>query len=233
MDGTGLLFEPLLEALPAWIKPRVVAYPPREPLGYAELLKHVQAACQATEEFVVLAESFSGPLALMLAATRPRGLRGVVLCASFVRCPCSAPWRWLVVIARPICIRMAPKWPARRLLLGRHGSDRMHRLFERAIATVSAETMAGRARAIAGVDVTAELRSCRLPLLYLLANEDRVVGPKCLAAIQREKPDVEVVELAAPHLLLQACPQEATRAVAEFVKRAMTGSGTSGELSPE
>lgn len=38
MDGTGLLFEPLLEALPGWLEPKVIAYPGHEPLGYAELL---------------------------------------------------------------------------------------------------------------------------------------------------------------------------------------------------
>lgn len=220
MDGSGLLFEPLLEALPSWIEPRVVAYPPREPLGYAELIRHVQAACPATEDFFVLAESFSGPLALMLAASQPRGLLGVVLCASFIRCPWSAPWRWLAALAPPICFRLAPWWPARRLLVGRQGSDRLHRLFERAAATVSADAMAARARAIAGVDVTAELRSCPLPLMYLMAREDQVVGPMCLDMIRREKPDVEVVELSGPHLLLQARPQEAAHAITQFVKRA-------------
>lgn len=219
MDGTGLMFEPLLEALPSWIEPSVVAYPPQEPLGYAELLGHVQAACPAAEEFVVLAESFSGPLAVLLAASEPRGLRGVVLSASFIRCPLSGPWRWVLARARPIWFRLAPKWPARRFLFGRHGNDRLDRLLARALAMVSPETMSARVRAIAGVDVTTELRTCRLPLLYLIAKEDRVVGPKCLARIQTEKPDTQVVELAGPHLLLQACPQEAMDQIAKFARR--------------
>jgi hypothetical protein len=226
MDGTGLLFEPLLEALPNWIEPSIVVYPPQEPLGYAELLAHVQTACPTAEEFAVLAESFSGPLAVMLAASEPRGLHGVVLAASFIRCPLSAPWSWLLSRARPICFRLAPKWPARRLLFGRHGNDCLDRLLATALAMVSPETMAARARTIAGVDVTAELRSCQLPLVYLIAKEDRVVRPNCLAMIQSEKPDIEVVELAGPHLLLQACPQEAAHAVASFVERSMIGPGS-------
>src|SRR5262245_9526883 len=186
MDGTGLLFEPLLEALPDWIKPRVVAYPPHQPLGYTELLTHVQAACPTMEDFVLLAESFSGPLALMLAASQPRGLRGVVLCASFINFPWSAPWRWLAALARPGRSRSAPRWPARRVLLGRDGNDRLHDLLAQAMATVSAEALAARARAIAAVDVSAQLRSYRLPLLYLRAREDRVVGSMSLRRIRKK-----------------------------------------------
>jgi len=32
-DGTGLLFEPLVKALPSCLTAHVVAYPPEQPLG--------------------------------------------------------------------------------------------------------------------------------------------------------------------------------------------------------
>jgi len=44
MDGTGQLFEPLLEALPQPWSAHVVSYPVDKPLGYAELLPLVAAA---------------------------------------------------------------------------------------------------------------------------------------------------------------------------------------------
>ena len=68
MDGTGRLFGPLLRALPPALSPVVVAYPVDQPYGYAELLPLVEAAAPAGAEFVVLGESFSGPLALLLAS---------------------------------------------------------------------------------------------------------------------------------------------------------------------
>ena len=82
MDGTGQLFGPLLRILPPGLEAAVVAYPPDRPCGYAELLPLVEAAVPDGGEFLILGESFSGPLALLLAASRPRGLRGVILCAS-------------------------------------------------------------------------------------------------------------------------------------------------------
>lgn len=220
MDGTGLMFEPLLKALPDWLQPTVVAYPTQEPLDYEGLFPLVRSACPPTGEFVVLAESFSGPLAVMLAASDPPGLRGVILCASFIQCPLWAPFRWIAAAARPVYFRLTPTWAARWALLGRHGTDdRLNRLFATATSTVGPAAMAARARAVAGVDVTAELRLCQVPLLYLIAKYDRVVGPSCLSAIQREKPDTQVVELAGPHLLLQALPVEAAHEVGQFITK--------------
>src|SRR6516225_8307668 len=87
MDGTGRLFEPLLPFLPPSLVAVVLAYPPDRPLDYAELLPYVEAAIPDGQEFLVLGESFSGPLALLLAARQPPGLRGIILCASFARSP--------------------------------------------------------------------------------------------------------------------------------------------------
>ena len=219
MDGTGLLFDPLLESLPDWLHPNVVAYPPNEPLGYAELFPLVRNARPPVGDFVVLAESFSGPLALMLAAVEPPGLRGIILCASFIRFPLSAPFRLIAAATQPICFRLAPTWIARWALMGNHGTAHLNRLFATATATVSPTTMATRARAIANVDVTAELRSCRVPLLYLSGQNDRVVGPNCLSEIRRVKPDTKVVELPGPHLLLQTFPEEAAFEIDQFTSK--------------
>jgi pimeloyl-ACP methyl ester carboxylesterase len=87
MDGTGRLFGPLLRILPPGLEAAVVAYPADRPCGYAELLPLVEAAVPDGGEFLILGESFSGPLASLLAARRPRRLRGVILCASFARSP--------------------------------------------------------------------------------------------------------------------------------------------------
>lgn len=90
IDGTALMFAPLVEALPPGIRPLPVSYPREEPLGYRELSALVRAALPRDAPFLLLGESFSGPLALMAAAEGPPGLLGVILCASFIR----SPVRW-------------------------------------------------------------------------------------------------------------------------------------------
>ncbi len=41
LDGTGILFEPLVRALPSHLSPVIIAYATQETLGYAELVEYV------------------------------------------------------------------------------------------------------------------------------------------------------------------------------------------------
>src|SRR4051812_35337188 len=66
LDGSGRLFQPLLAELPKWIEPVVVAYPP-ERARFDELVPIARERLPHSGAFALLGESFSGPLALMLA----------------------------------------------------------------------------------------------------------------------------------------------------------------------
>ena len=93
MDGTGELFEPLAQAMERRDAIDVVRYPGTEPLGYDELERLVRAQLPAGQPFVLLGESFSGPLAISIAASPPPGLRGLILCCSFARTASLAAMR--------------------------------------------------------------------------------------------------------------------------------------------
>src|SRR5262249_4043745 len=125
MDGTGLLFEPFVEALPSTLVPLVVSYPPRESLGYEDLLDLAVHALPSEGPFVLLGESFFGFLALMVVASRPPGLIAVVLCASFVRSP--IPWfpRALAAIVRRSLFGLVPSFVETALLLGRDATPEL------------------------------------------------------------------------------------------------------------
>lgn len=85
MDGTGRLFAPLLSRLDDRLEPVVIAYPGHEQLDYDQLHEFVRARLPKGEPFILLGESFSGPVAITLAATAPTGLCGLILCATFMR----------------------------------------------------------------------------------------------------------------------------------------------------
>ena len=52
LDGSGLLFRPLISRLPPEIRPTVVTYPPDQALGYEDLLPRVMAALPNSSPFV-------------------------------------------------------------------------------------------------------------------------------------------------------------------------------------
>ncbi|HET8734682.1 MAG TPA: alpha/beta hydrolase, partial [Anaeromyxobacteraceae bacterium] len=101
LDGSADLFARFLGAATGALDFRRVPYPRDRFLGYAELEALVRARLPAGEPFAILGESFGGPLALRVAASRPAGLVGLVLVATFHRKP-----------ANPIIARAAPLGPA-------------------------------------------------------------------------------------------------------------------------
>ncbi len=228
MDGTGRLFKPLVEALPASLSATIIAYPPDQPLGYSELLPLVEAAVAEESKFVLVGESFSGPLAIMLAARRPLGLQGLVLCASFVQFPFrQLPTQWRTMI-RSWMFHFQPRWLIAWALLGRHSYGRVGRLLRETLALVSPTALAARAQSVATLDVTGALRDCPVPVLYLRPSEDWLIPRDCVAQIQSVQPHTEVVEIPGPHLVLQACPRPAAQILESFCQHRTASIPTNG-----
>lgn len=226
MDGTGILFEPFLELLPLRLEAKVVSYPVNEPCGYKELLGHVRAALPDDGPIIILGESFSGPLAIMAAAARPRGLQGVVLCASFVRSP--VPWfvRFSDALVTPMTVAMVPTFIKSRVLMGARATPRLRSLFSRVETLVSPDVIVARIKAVLRVDVSDELRGCPVPLLYLRGQHDSLVPARCSELIAECKPDSHIVSLAAPHLVLQTNPADAITAIGKFIENGIKASVT-------
>jgi pimeloyl-[acyl-carrier protein] methyl ester esterase len=217
MDGTGLLFKPFLEAMGDEAETAItaIAYPARDVLGYAELSELAFNALPRTGPLLILGESFSGPIAVTLAARCADRVQGVILCCSFVRNP-RPRWSWL----RPLLhgAPMPPTALVTRALFGRHATAHLRSLLAQALADVAPDVLRARLVSVSRVDASAALTSLRAPLLCLRAREDRLVPASALALIQRLRPETRIVEVDAPHALLQACPEEAAVAVTAFVR---------------
>ena len=69
MDGSGQLFAPFIAALGDGFNVKVVRYPVDLPLGYDGLEQIARAAIPPEGAVVLLGESFSGPIAVSLAAS--------------------------------------------------------------------------------------------------------------------------------------------------------------------
>lgn len=218
LDGTGALFRPLLPHLPPSLRPSVVRYPGDEELGYDALLERVISALPTQERFIILGESFSGPLALMVADTNPSGLEGIVLCATFVRNPRRLRARWLQRLVRPWAFRMYPKFSEAKALLGGYSSPELRASVAEAIAAVTPEVLAFRIREVMNVDASAQLRRCPVPVLYLRGRRDFVVPKHNAREIARISNKVTITSIAAPHMVLQTRPAEAAAAIVRFAE---------------
>jgi pimeloyl-[acyl-carrier protein] methyl ester esterase len=218
MDGTGDLFEWFIKALPEGFEALPVRYPRDRPLSYSELMRLVEEA-SPRESFVLLAESFSTPLAIQYAATHPNRLKGLVLCAAFASSPISGLRKSVAKLFAPIMFqRNMPELAIRRWLVGADAPSSLIESVRAAIASVQASVLMRRMHGILACDVRADLQRLSMPVLYLQAAQDRVVHPSALVEILQTKPEIRVARLEGPHLLLQRNPHESAKIVAAFMR---------------
>jgi pimeloyl-ACP methyl ester carboxylesterase len=216
MDGTGRLFERFIRALGTETKVQVVAYPPDKPLHYSKLQSFVQNALPANEPFVLLAESFSGPIAIEFAANAGAQLRGLVLCCTFARNP-RAYLGWTKALLGLVPFDSIPAFAISRLLLGQFETPQLRAEIAHAVAQVSPQVMRTRMRAVLEVNVSAQLSRIKVPCVYLRATADRLVPANEGAYLRSLLPAIQICEISGPHCLLQASPGESALAVKAFL----------------
>jgi pimeloyl-[acyl-carrier protein] methyl ester esterase len=217
LDGTDVFFRPLLALLPRTIRPLVLCYPQTGPNGYADLLGFVRGAVAEIPEFYVLGSSFSGPLAVMLAAAEPQKVRGIILSATFLRSPRRQLNRFRFAAIGPViwAIRVARRIP---VWTRRSRDDPFRRAKRETWSRVSARCLAGRVRAILAVDVRDVLRICVQPVLCIVFGSDRVVARNSSEEILLHRPATKRVTLPGDHFAFYSDPARFADAVVRFMQ---------------
>jgi pimeloyl-ACP methyl ester carboxylesterase len=220
LDGTGLLFADFvaeLKQVAPELEPIVVRYPTDQVLGYAELERIARQSLPANRPFVLLGESFSGPISISIAASRPPGLVGLILVCTFARYPREL-FRRLQRLAPLVPVKGRVVSLARRIAAHQPISAVVEAKLMEASGKVSSEVFRKRISELLKIDVSEKLGEIDVPILDLRALKDGVVPNRAARDIRRLGRRVSMVEMDAPHFILQALPRETAVAVREFVR---------------
>lgn len=202
LDGTGKLFAPLLRQLAADLHVEVVVLPSEQALGYEDLCTHVEARLPAETEFVLVAESFAGPLAIMLAARKPPRLRGIVLCATFSTL--AGSWlRSALPIAPAVSPHAVPMPVLSWILMGRRATPELEHALRESLRCVRGAVLKARALAALHVDVTSEARSLSLPVLVIRPTRDRLLPSMVYERTISGLSNARTCHVDGPHFILQ------------------------------
>jgi pimeloyl-[acyl-carrier protein] methyl ester esterase len=218
LDGTATLHTEFVASVgPAFDSVTVIPYPPNEALGYVALEALARAQLPTAAPFVLLGESFSGPVALSIAADPPPNLIGLVLSTTFAKSPVPllSPFAALTSIAP---VRALPISLLSWLLFGRWATPQLEASLHNALLAVSPGVLRFRAAAAMRANVSASLGSIAVPVLYLRSSHDRLLSPAAGRHILSAIPQCTTVDIAGPHLLLQAAPKDCALAVGAFAR---------------
>ncbi len=218
MDGSGLLSGPLVEEL-AGESVLSVRFPVDDPSGFNRLTDFVRTQLPREGQFVLFAESFSGPIAIRLAAERPRGLIGLILCASFAACPAQR-LRVLKPLLPFLPIGPMARGLGPRVLAGRFRTSGTTRLLRDAIGRLSAKVLRSRVEAVIEADETATLAEVRVPALFIRASEDALISNAAVERMLRSCPSGRVIDVLGPHALTLCAPREVADVIRGFVESA-------------
>jgi len=193
-------------------------YPTDASWSYSQMLGVVEFFVPASEGFVLLAESYSTPLAIQIAATNPPNLKGLILCAGFAASPIRGWRKSLAWVIAPLVFRLPlPKIALSVFLVGMDAPESLHAAVRAAIHSVNPAVLTERLRQVLAVDARLALSRVSVPILLIQAQQDRLVGQPCLDEMEGIKPQIKVVQINGPHLILQREPQRTAGIVAEFM----------------
>jgi hypothetical protein len=216
LDGGTRLSRPFVDRLPPTLAPLSLELPADIFLDRPRLLEWLGERLPRDRPFLLLAQSFTTPLAVDLA--RRHQVRGLILVTPLFRAP-----RWgLTLAARftpAFLLRLhPPRFAVRRLLLGGDAPADLLDTFDASLRAVPGHVVAGRIRELGRWFADSVPLEPPCPTLCLHALEDRLLtGP----IPQVSTDSVTHVALAGPHLLLPRYPAE----VADQVIRFLAGTG--------
>lgn len=146
MDGTGKLFAPFVKALEDTFPTRVIAYPASGAKSYEEVTAWVRERLPRGD-FILVGESFAGPMAAGIAAERPEGLVALILCSTFIRNPRPMA-RYLSSLIGLISASQRLAWLASPALLGLRASGELRKQLIDAVGDMTSHTLRGRLRSV-------------------------------------------------------------------------------------
>ena len=218
LDGTARLHSAFVDAVrTAFDDVMVMSYPPDESLGYLALEARIRPALPASVPFVLMGESFSGPIAISIAANPLANMHGLILSTTFAASPNAlfAPFAPLTRIAP---VRVLPRAVLRWWLFGRWSTAALEQSLANALLSVAPRVLRERAAAALRINVMQACSAVAMPVLYLRATHDRLLSPRACRQVMAAIPHCIVKDIAGPHLLLQTQPAACARAVRDFAK---------------
>ncbi len=217
LHGTEELYDALKARLPGQIQAEFITLPTSGKQDYGTLsswLDHELAHGPDQQRRLLIAESFSGPLALRWAEKRPDKVAGVVLAASY----CDAPLNPGIALLplRPLFMVRPPRKTLRHFLIGEDASEAEVARLRSVVQAIPAATLSKRARAIL------ELMECDSPVLpdtpvmILQAQSDNLVPWEAQRKLEACYPSAQTHWIESPHLMFQRHPEQCLTYILEF-----------------
>ncbi len=201
-DGTGVFFADLAQHLKSYAEVRILTYPRDQPLDYDSLCQYLRPQLPTDAEYILIAESFAGPLAILLAHTAQKKPSKIILAASFFKAPWAFPPLILRLVSSAVGAIRPPEWLIQRLLLSPRNRHLSKQIAE-TITLIEPVVLKSRLNAALTCNLTPIVKMLDSPILYIRGQHDRLIPKACAEAFVLINPNVTVTVIDAAHFVFQ------------------------------
>lgn len=210
LHGSRALFSSFVALAPAWASCLPLALPTIGGQSFDEITDLLLPELRPLEGFVLLGESFSGPIAARLSARLGQKVALLVLCNPVVEMSVRVPEGILASIAASAWM---PAWGASMALSGGDMSVARAALDE--VRALPKGILAQRLSAVYSATEEALASHLASPLLTILGTSDNLVSLSRSRAFFSRVPESTIAEIDGPHLIVQTRPAEVWEAISE------------------
>ena len=194
----------------------VIRLPATGEQDYPSIVRSVKEKLHS-DDFVLIAESFSGPIGLALAKEGLKNMKGVIFVATFL----SPPNKFLLGFARYLPLKSLSKVPFaayfhKLLFLGADANKQLVELFQQTILSLPPQLIKARLKSIQSLTVASD--AIDLPTAYIQALSDRLVPATKAEEFKSGFNNLTVKTIKGPHFILQSKSAECAVVISELVR---------------
>ena len=217
LDGTGKLFAPIIPILEPHFNLVVMTYPDLD--SFNDYVDHALNQLPPTPGYSLIAESFSGPVAMAVMGQRGDQIGPSVLCATFARSPLATMTRMASYIPSQVfSIGALNEFCLDVYEVKEEDFSETQPLPLNVTEQLDGSLLKHRIEVMSRIDVSAVLPSINVPVLQLHGIRDRIVSEHDAKMIEDYLPIVKRIDVDTPHLLLQTLPRHCSELIYKFVK---------------
>ncbi len=217
LDGTGILFNNLVDQLEEKFQIVRISYPPSTDHSLDDLAEIVKNKIEDPHKTLLLAESFSGLVALTLLEKWSIYPKGIIFGMCFVDPPCKALLR---LVSKFQCRRIpwayVPNFMYRKFCLGNSATREQIKNLKQVLSEVSPGVFLHRLRLIETFRISEKTKKFNIPCLYVQATNDRLVSSKSAGWFAKNFSPFSLKQIAGPHFLFQSKAKQGAVCILDF-----------------
>ena len=212
-DGTGLMFDEFVNELGNAFSVTAISYPESGPQDYQTLSDYVRQHIPKDQPYLVLGESFAGPIVYQIAVNDSKNCKAAIFVATYLTNPSPVILKKLTMmpaamisflVSRPLIVRKSALSPA--------ADSQVAKAIANNFASVDAEVIKKRLMTINSVGDAPE-QALDIPCLCVNATQDKLVMENKHSDFEKLCPSLERKMVEGGHFILQENPKQSAQVV--------------------